>query len=79
MYLKNLTWTNWGAKAATGRGTLVENTCDCASGGFRSEPATITLSRIARRAGHLDYGYVTVTPAPPNKYKFGTYRGWLRY
>jgi len=44
---KGLTWSSWTGKTAAGGGTGVIETCvpDCASGGTRSGPLELTLSK----------------------------------
>lgn len=44
---KGLTWSKWTGKTAAGEGTGVIETCvpDCASGGTRSGPLELTLSK----------------------------------
>jgi hypothetical protein len=80
-YVDKITWTGWGDAKTTGKGDFVENSCtpSCVAGKFWSEPATITLSKVATRLGHRDYGYVVVTPTPPNKYKLSPWRDSLYY
>jgi hypothetical protein len=69
-FLKKVSWSNWGARRAHGKGALWENDCipNCAEGNFFHEPATVTLTRLARRQGRLDYGYLTVIPSRPNRH-----------
>ncbi len=76
VYVKSIRWSNWGARRAHGSGTLGENNCipNCARGHFHFEPTSITLTRLARRHGRRDYGYVTVLPKAPNRYHFRNIR-----
>lgn len=76
LYFQDLRWTGWGASRAVGRGILWANLCkpSCVAVKLVSEPGTLTLSRVAERAGRETYGYAYVRPLPPDKYhlrKFG--------
>lgn len=70
-YFTHLVWSGWGTPRAVGRGTLWANTCTpyCAAGKFVSEPGTLTLRDVARRAGRETYGHAYVQPLPPNKHQ----------
>ena len=80
-FLEHVTWTSWGGRIATGRGTLVANTCtpDCAAGKYVSEPAQVALGALGQRAGHLDYGYVWTRPDNPNPQRLLSLHGPLSY
>jgi hypothetical protein len=80
-YLEDLTWTTWGDKIATGRGTLVENTCtpDCVAGKFVSEPAAVALGALGNRDGLPDYAHVWMSPLPPNSYRLHSFSNTLYY
>ncbi len=86
-YLEDLTWTTWGATVATGRGTLVENTCtpNCASGELVSEPAAVAigalgaLGALGNRDGLPDYAHVWMSPLPPNSYRLRSFSNTLYY
>ncbi len=69
-------WTNWRQPRASGTGDLYLNLCtpDCAAGHFVHEPATILLTRLARHNGKWEYGYVTIVPSAPNRYRLNTFR-----
>ena len=80
-YLEDLTWTTWGATVATGRGTLVENTCtpNCASGELVSEPAAVAIGALGNRDGLPDYAHVWMSPLPPNSYRLRSFSNTLYY
>ncbi len=80
-YLKDVTWTTWGGKVATGKGTLVENTCtpNCVSGKFVTEPAVVSLAGLGQRDGYSDYGHVWMSPLPPNPHHLLSFNSFLYY
>ncbi len=80
-YLEQITWTGWGAPQATGRATLVVNTCtaSCAAGKYLSEPAQLALGDLRDRAGRWEYGYVWMRPDRPDHLRLHRFQGPLYY
>jgi hypothetical protein len=68
-YLKDLTWSGWGAASALGTGTLEVGICnpDCAHATFTGYPATVTLSGLTGFGqGKLAYSAIVVSaPSSP--------------
>ena len=78
-FVKDLTWTGWGAEGATGSGTLEVNNCDpdCAGGTDTPYSATVTLSDLTSYAGGKQaYADMTVS-APGSPYGTQSYHGLL--
>lgn len=64
LYVGKITWSSWGGSTATGKGTLVWNTCvptDCASGTFLQYPAKITLNKVKSEGGQQVFTGMTLT------------------
>ncbi|HWY90619.1 MAG TPA: hypothetical protein VNY31_08100 [Solirubrobacteraceae bacterium] len=68
-YVRNVTWTSWGPKSATGHGTAGSDDCspDCAHGTFHYAPVSITLSTPRKKCGIPEYtrGVFVFTHGPP--------------
>ncbi len=65
LWAKDVTWSNWGAVPATGRGTAEVDSClpSCAQGTFSAHPVTITLSRP--ESWHRDMVYMRAAMSIP--------------
>ena len=54
---KNMVWTSWGPRTASGTGDLYQNDCtpNCASGHFHTYPAKVVLSgvKVTKKFGLL--------------------------
>jgi serine/threonine protein kinase len=70
-YLKDLTWSGWGAATAVGAGVLEADNCDpnCAQGSDTPYDATVTLSRLAPYGdGQQAYSVMTTNvPGAPSR------------
>jgi hypothetical protein len=64
-FLKNLTWSHWGTRRASGKGTEVLNDCtpDCADGHEHFYPVSVALSRprACRHRVHKVFTRLVVT------------------
>jgi len=70
VYIKALTWSNWGSATAVGSGTLERDNCQpsCAQGTYSPYPATVTLSGLTPYGnGEMAYAVMTIS-APANGY-----------
>jgi hypothetical protein len=73
---KEVTWTSWGAKAATGTGKLYQNDCspDCAAGHFHSYAAKLVLSDVVHTKKYgLLYATATFSYSVGGKHKSETF------
>jgi len=62
--LQGLTWTRWGASAATGQGTVWEHVCTpscAASGTYAYYPVAVALSRVKSSAREKWFSQLTVS------------------
>ena len=70
VYIKALTWSNWGSATAVGSGTLERDNCQpsCAQGTYAPYPATVTLSDLTPYGnGEMAYATMAIS-APANGY-----------
>jgi len=70
VYIRALTWSNWGAATAVGSGTLERDNCQpsCANGTDVPYPVTVTLSDLTPYGdGEMAYAIMTIS-APGNSY-----------
>lgn len=80
-FLRIRHWSRWTRTSAVTRGTLWVDNCqpDCASGRFRTYPATVTLSRVADRKGVRFFSRMRLSyqHGGPREYRYrwGTYPG----
>jgi hypothetical protein len=78
--LKGMTWSNFGASQATGKGTFTSNTCNpnCAAGKDVSYPVSVKAEGSRKCKGATVYAKLTLTypgtrkppPSEPRKWFF---------
>lgn len=68
----HIDWTTWGPSTATGKGTLMLNTCkpNCAQGTVSPVPATITLSGVT--GGHFT-SMTELAGGTPKHFRYPSY------
>jgi hypothetical protein len=70
VYIRKLTWRNWGSAAAVGSGTLERDNCQpsCANGTYAPYSATVTLSNLTPYGdGKMAYATMAIS-APADNY-----------
>jgi hypothetical protein len=77
--LKSMTWSNFGAATASGKGTFVTNTCEpnCATGKNVSYPVTVKAMGSKKCKGATVYAKLSLTYPGPRKPPPSEPRKWF--